>query len=175
MSEERGERRKTRAIPRRLGFSSPQQELPPVRPAYDGLSAFGGVADLSPARRFPFFALGFFGVFFGWWGGGDIPKLNKVIPALSSVVRLASVEGTWSCVSNKSPRTWSVFVFVGVVSGLALPIYSSHHWRCSLLWCAALVLWGLRRDFSSVYYNNIYYELCLARVMEDEVNCVLCL
>jgi hypothetical protein len=57
------------------------------------------------------------------------------------VVRLASVEGAWSRVSGGSHGIRSVFVFVGVISGQSLLIYSYHLWRRLI---AALVCWSFR-------------------------------
>ena len=54
------------------------------------------------------------------------------------MVRLASTEGTWSCVSGGSLEIQSVFVFVSVVLGLALPNLQVS----SLTTVAALVRWS---------------------------------
>jgi hypothetical protein len=66
------------------------------------------------------------------------------------VVRLASTEGAWSCVSSGLSEIWLFFVLVGVVLCMSLLIYDCHHlamvdaiviighgWYSS-----ALVLWG---------------------------------
>ena len=44
------------------------------------------------------------------------------------------VEGVWSCVSTASPEIQPVFVFVGEVLCLVLPIYETHFWQRLLRW-----------------------------------------
>jgi ABC-type Fe3+ transport system permease subunit len=100
----------------------------------------GGLGFLSPqacgtrslARwGFPFLVLGFFYIFFGmerWLRRREIGiKILTALPSLWS-------DGSWSWVSGISCVIWSVFVFVGVVSSLALSICNSHHWQWLLLW-----------------------------------------
>jgi hypothetical protein len=58
-------------------------------------------------------------------------------PILALVVRLSLADGAWSHVLDGYPRIWSVFLYVGVVSGQSL-------WLSSLAMVAALVRWYFR-------------------------------
>lgn len=64
---------------------------PALPPASDGFLGHGGVADpgRSPAEGPLFFVLGFLVSSSRRWGGGDILQPNKVLPALSSLLRCA--------------------------------------------------------------------------------------
>jgi hypothetical protein len=107
--------------------------------------------------RVPVLCLGFFLVSSArWWGGGYISRseYDPLRPILTLVVRLVPAEGAWSCLFHGFPRTQSVLVSVGMVSGLAILIYGYHVWRWLLLWCTG-PLWSQYDDFPFVYYNKL--------------------
>jgi prepilin signal peptidase PulO-like enzyme (type II secretory pathway) len=87
---------------------------------------------------------------------------------LTSVVCLVPTYGAWSYASHVSTRILAVFVFVGVVLGVALSIYRSHLWRWLLI--SVLVLWSffIVTSHLPTTTNSMYYvKICQALVKEE--------
>jgi hypothetical protein len=103
----------------------------PVRPAFGGLRALEAWWTMASCRGRDFFlCLCGFQCFF------EMVKrrlhlevgIRYSLPILAPVVRLVPAEDAWSYVPDGFLRIRSVFVLVGVVLGLSLPIYVCHYW-----------------------------------------------